>query len=958
MNTIRYILIILISMVISACGDETGSKEITVPPTAENFIVTSSIGKEVTVDIEPYISDKQGFALSLSHVAADNGRCRASITGSHEITLRSLVKGLCDITYTITNGTLLTSGKISAVSNNNGNVPFLPTISRSAQVNNKIDIDILAELNALGENTTGLTLMSDISSSSGSALVHNNNIIVTPSLLGATEVVYTLSDTMGNIRVGTVVVSTSGSSFPPVALPYDYPIPIFSETDVTVDIAQLKDQNGSSIIKHPQGKPLQLISIKTYGASVRPTNPNDVTNTSFTLNAPKGVETQDVTYTVADHNGGYASNIISFDVFTPTFAQAITITTDNAFADGSSLNQAKVQVIDKKSKQPIKGVKVSWLSESGVVLTGSSSQTDHNGFAHIAGTSTQAGSSKLTAIIGITKAEATWSFSARSIVSTTFKFERAWRHELFVEHDGSAPLWIDWGDGVSEPIISGSSMEHYYTGTPSGALAIKYYQGSQPNITSLDISKMMLGFTLQDLNTLPLTGSLKFSTWDSSVDAVGNLADLPQSLTKDLIVEFNGGMGSAQITGTINDIPKSLTGSVILQMGIDGDLVDLPTGLEGDLSLMLKSTAQGHAADLPRGLKGALKLQPANKLSLPSILLKLSDLPSQLNTTPLNNNLHGIELHEIGVSGTTSEIPRAVTALDIENGDYQRDINISGDIIDLPRNLEALWLEGPGNISLSGDIANLPRSLERFAIVYRFGYIDDPTPFNDHNTLHGDIADLPKGITVFKASGQNTISGNVKDIISPSHQSDARPSGLYLSGLNTIEGDVKDIPLYDLGYGWASAPVFIMGHGKKQLTGNLGDFDVISPADKDYYGNLTHLIYETSSELLSFTCDLASLNNSNISSLLISLTQQPCDNTLGNQLRLYHLENITINVTLNGSTNHIIPYTFVNDLLDAIIASSRPTPGRIEITGIDNASQVEQQKVDALKSLGWTVSLY
>lgn len=966
MNITKYILLLLATITLSACGSETSSKDIAAPrPTAENFVVTTSTGKKATIDIEPYIYDEQGLDLSLSHVDTDNSQCRASISGNSEITIHPLVNGLCDITYTITNGISPASGKISAVSNNSGNVPFLATISKSAQPNRQIDIDVLTELNALGVDTTGLALMPNISTSSGDASVNSNNIAFTPSLTGVAEIIYTLGDASGNISVGTVAVSVSATSLSPVALPYDYPTPILPDTEITVDIGQLKDQTNTPIISHPQNKPLQLISIKAYGATARSADPNDVTNTAFTLKVPSGAETQDVTYTVTDHDGGYASNIIRFDISTPAFAQAISITADNAFTDGTSQNQARVQVVDKKSQQPIKGVYVSWLSEGGVVLTGSQSQTDSNGYAQIAGTSTKSGSSKLTAIIGSTKTEATWTFVDRPVVRTVFtNLSWASRHKLFVEHDGSAPLWVDWGDGTKEPITSGVKMEHLYSRPIPATLAIEYYQDSQPNITTLDLTLMQVSYALQDLNTLNLTGSLLFSTWTGN-DVVGNLADLPRTLTKDLIFQTTCTMCSPIVTGTINDIPKGLTGSLILQQGIDGNLADLPPALEGDLSLMLKSTAGGSAADLPRGLKGDLLLKPADNNSPPSLVLNLNDLPPQLNTTIFDYDLildefNGIEIRNLNVVGTASGIPRAATALDIENNHHQPKINISGDVIELPRSLETLWLEGPGDISLTGDIANLPQTLKRFAIVYRFGYLDDPTPSNDNNTLFGDIAYLPQGMAFFKASGQNTITGDVKDIIPPAYQSDAdgRPSGLYIAGLNTIEGSINDLPIYDLGYGWGTAPIFIRGRGKKQLTGDLGDFKVISPVDKNYYGNLTHLDYETPSELFSFTCDLASLNESNISSLTITITQQPCDNTLGNQLRLYHLENIKIYVTLNGRTNFIIPYSFVNDLLDAIIASSPSKPGRFDIIGIDNKSLVDQQKVNTLTSQGWYVNLY
>ena len=79
-----------------------------------------------------------------------------------------------------------------------------------------------------------------------------------------------------------------------------------------------------------------------------------------------------------------------------------------------------------------------------------------------------------------------------------------------------------------------------------------------------------------------------------------------------------------------------------------------------------------------------------------------------------------------------------------------------------------------GSNTISGDLKNLPSGLAYF---YCSG----------SNTISGDIQNLPSGLTYFYCAGSNTISGDIQNL----------PSGLITFnclGSNTISGDIQNLP--------------------------------------------------------------------------------------------------------------------------------------------------------------------
>jgi hypothetical protein len=59
-----------------------------------------------------------------------------------------------------------------------------------------------------------------------------------------------------------------------------------------------------------------------------------------------------------------------------------------------------------------------------------------------------------------------------------------------------------------------------------------------------------------------------------------------------------------------------------------------------------------------------------------------------------------------------------------------------------------------------------------------------------NNTIYGDIADLPTGLSFFKLDGDNTVNGLIENL----------PTTLlnyvYIDGNNTVSGDLSLIPIY------------------------------------------------------------------------------------------------------------------------------------------------------------------
>ncbi len=154
------------------------------------------------------------------------------------------------------------------------------------------------------------------------------------------------------------------------------------------------------------------------------------------------------------------------------------------------------------------------------------------------------------------------------------------------------------------------------------------------------------------------------------------------------------------------------------------------------------------------------------------------------------------------------------------------DISVSFNIEDIPPGLNHLDFHHVAN-TVGGDIADFPEGLTYFSC-------------SGSNVITGNIKNLPDRITFFQCAGKNTIRGNIEDL-------PGRLSVFECGGENTITGDVKDLP--------GSLESFICG-GKNTLTGDIADMgrDLRSfecTGENTISGNIAEL----PSGLESFRCD-------------------------------------------------------------------------------------------------------
>jgi hypothetical protein len=138
-------------------------------------------------------------------------------------------------------------------------------------------------------------------------------------------------------------------------------------------------------------------------------------------------------------------------------------------------------------------------------------------------------------------------------------------------------------------------------------------------------------------------------------------------------------------------------------------------------------------------------------------------------------------------TGNTSELPSTLQVF------YSLGGKLSGDINDLPISLTGITLGGSETNDISGNTTNFPSGMKSVDIV------------GGTNTIEGDIADIPSGLTYFAVYGFNTISGNTVDI----------PSGItrfFLYGFNTLVGDISNIPISGAGF---------IAYGHNSLSGDV-----------------------------------------------------------------------------------------------------------------------------------------
>jgi len=172
------------------------------------------------------------------------------------------------------------------------------------------------------------------------------------------------------------------------------------------------------------------------------------------------------------------------------------------------------------------------------------------------------------------------------------------------------------------------------------------------------------------------------------------------------------------------------------------------------------------------------------------------------------DELNIIDPHNF-ITGNIIDIPRTLTTFTIRNNDF-----LSGEIKDLPTNLEILFIEGDNNI-ITGDISDLPQTSTDINII------------SASSTINGDISNLPPNLTRLGLIGQGQITGDTADFSSPIHS-------ITLDDNNIITGDVVNI---------SSSISFFRVYGNNTITGNINTvpttiYDFYVKGNNTIYGDL------------------------------------------------------------------------------------------------------------------------
>lgn len=328
-------LFILIPAMLVGCGGDssdgdnnTVDKPLAPAPVLNSFIEKLKTGDERNIDFSDAVYRPDlSQTYSLDNVTVESGNCTVVPVSDFTYAVNATDDGLCNLKYTVSNSDNVSASSDATVIASSSILTTYPMIGGiNASVGTPIEIDILDELAKKGIDTTGLIIDPNIYTTG----VGLSSVDATKQIIqfdgtdfGVASIIYALKDSTGSVdgygRIDIAVSSAFNTA--PEAYTSTYSEVIKPSTSYTVDINSLVDDMGMGIIYDPDGDKLQLVAVSAYDIpTLRLTNPSDITNTSFTFTASfSELASFDIMYTVSDHKGGYASNVIHFKQDSPSY---------------------------------------------------------------------------------------------------------------------------------------------------------------------------------------------------------------------------------------------------------------------------------------------------------------------------------------------------------------------------------------------------------------------------------------------------------------------------------------------------------------------------------------------------------------------------------------------------------------------------------------------------------------
>ncbi|MGR5048751.1 DUF1566 domain-containing protein [Photobacterium damselae] len=368
---------IAIAVALSGCGGGDSSSDTTPtpqpPPKPESKLLaldgfsTVKPDTKTRVNLSSFVRGDNVKIVS-ANVEGDNSQCGVPTVDGTSLDITAGNGAYCSYSYLAQSGDIQSYAQLRVLATDAA-VPMLPPVSQ-AMVLGDSNLSLNLETLLGSDWPTGYQLNSNTikvqgsEGNLGSIVSTTGNTIVYkgPELSGWNRLVYVISNPAkpGEDKMGTVYITVSEQINQPPAIAepkYDYnknnPSSLVTAgKTVVLDLNSLPNLG----ITEPDSQDWQLIDVQSYSATVAPTNPNSVTNKSFSFNAGT-IGEHYVSYIIADHFGGYSSGLIKITVG----AKENPVTWNNISSNGNTFTAPLIY-----SQALNKGLNVSAQWDNGV----------------------------------------------------------------------------------------------------------------------------------------------------------------------------------------------------------------------------------------------------------------------------------------------------------------------------------------------------------------------------------------------------------------------------------------------------------------------------------------------------------------------------------------------------------------------------------------------------------------
>ncbi|MCG9778829.1 Ig-like domain-containing protein [Photobacterium damselae] len=332
-NKIRVIFLFFFVAFLVACNGSKSDND-SIPVSVQKPVVSDVIQSQYwnnkekqsySIDLNKKIYDIQGLPLNIDDYSVIGKGCKATFNGL-SLSITADKETVCSVNYNVRN----TPDDVSKSQSNHGVVtavfssyedPYLQTISKSATVNNTIEINLKEELGAFFP--TGGKLSSDYWQTESDASININSETNTIEIDASEQpeviqVRYEIELPDKTVKFGIVTVTISDDlNLAPIAK--DKYVEVDSSlTPLTVDVTDLISDDDDDV------SDLQIIKIDSFDDVAVITEPDNLHNKKFNVDISKA-GLYDINYIISDHHGGYASSIIRVKVNEKTYWDDIII---------------------------------------------------------------------------------------------------------------------------------------------------------------------------------------------------------------------------------------------------------------------------------------------------------------------------------------------------------------------------------------------------------------------------------------------------------------------------------------------------------------------------------------------------------------------------------------------------------------------------------------------------------